>query len=198
MRVGIYAIEYIVSRRVYVGATRNGFRARWDIHRSSLTHGYHHCTLLQQDWSLSGPGWFKFIVLEVCSRESVLAPREQYWIDYCTNKQYDLYNQIQAREHRLDITPGLLGILLTRYNVLATSELRRRIKGMSTAHASNLWNGKSGVGKETMRLLHDRLGIPYDELMEVDPVGRQEKRTKAGDQPRRGKRKHPPKKDGVT
>jgi hypothetical protein len=82
------------------------------------------------------------------------------------------------------IQPMTLQELLIRHNVLAPSELRRRIKGMSTAHASNLWNGKSGVGKETMRLLHDRLGIPYDELMEVDLVGRQ--------------RKQPPEKGGST
>lgn len=70
------------------------------------------------------------------------------------------------------ITRMTLQELLIQHNILAPSELRRRIKGMSSAHASNLWNGKSGVGKETMRLLHDRLEISYDELMEVDPVGR--------------------------
>jgi transcriptional regulator with XRE-family HTH domain len=63
-----------------------------------------------------------------------------------------------------------LQALLKRHNILAPSELRRRIPGMSRAHASNLWRGQSGVGKETMRLLHDHLGIPYDELMDVDAV----------------------------
>jgi hypothetical protein len=54
--------------------------------------------------------------------------------------------------------------------ILAVSELRRRIPTLSRAQAHNLWRGKAGVGKETMRLLHDKLGISYDELMEVDPV----------------------------
>ena len=49
--------------------------------------------------------------------------------------------------------------LLRRHNILAASELRRRIPGMSRAQAYNLWRGKAGVGKETMRLLHDHLGI---------------------------------------
>jgi transcriptional regulator with XRE-family HTH domain len=60
--------------------------------------------------------------------------------------------------------------LLTRHGILAASELRRRIPTLSRAQAWNLWRGKAGVGKETMRLLHDHLGISYDELMEVDPV----------------------------
>jgi transcriptional regulator with XRE-family HTH domain len=60
--------------------------------------------------------------------------------------------------------------ILTRHGILAASELRRRIPTLSRAQAYNLWRGKAGVGKETMRLLHERLGISYDELMEVDPV----------------------------
>jgi hypothetical protein len=81
--------------------------------------------------------------------------------------------------------------LLIRHNVLAPSELRRRIPKLSTAHASNLWNGKSGVGKETMRLLHDRLGIAYDELMQVDTVGKQPPKHASNQ-----RRQQPPAKEG--
>jgi transcriptional regulator with XRE-family HTH domain len=62
--------------------------------------------------------------------------------------------------------------LLERKGILAASELRRRVPTLSRAQAHNLWRGKAGVGKETMRLLHDTLGISYDELMEIDPVPR--------------------------
>jgi transcriptional regulator with XRE-family HTH domain len=86
--------------------------------------------------------------------------------------------------------------LLIRHNVLAPSELRRRIPSLSTAHASNLWNGKSGVGKETMRLLHERLGISYDELMEVDPVGKQPPKTPSAGTARRRSTRLPPKQGG--
>jgi transcriptional regulator with XRE-family HTH domain len=67
--------------------------------------------------------------------------------------------------------------LLERYGILAASELRRRVPELSRAQAHNLWRGKAGVGKETMRLLHDRLGISYDELMQVDPVPRPPRRS---------------------
>ena len=65
--------------------------------------------------------------------------------------------------------------LLERHGILAASELSRRT-GLSRAQAYNLWRGKAGVGRATMRLLHDRLGISYDELMDVDLVGRPPKR----------------------
>ena len=75
--------------------------------------------------------------------------------------------------------------LLKRYNILAASELRRRIPTLSRSQAWNLWSGKAGVGKETMRILHDQLGISYDELMEVDTVPAYRKRPTAGEGPAR-------------
>jgi hypothetical protein len=74
--------------------------------------------------------------------------------------------------------------LLKRHNILAASELRRRLvdehgqSKLSRAQAYNLWRGKAGVGKETMRLLHDQLGLSYDELMEIDPVPKFKPRSK--------------------
>ena len=61
--------------------------------------------------------------------------------------------------------------LLERHGILAASELSRRI-GLSRAQAYNLWRGKAGEGRATMRLLHDRLEISSDQLMDVDLVGR--------------------------
>jgi transcriptional regulator with XRE-family HTH domain len=70
--------------------------------------------------------------------------------------------------------------LLERHGILAASELSRRT-GLSRAQAYNLGRGKAGVGRATMRLLHDRLGISYDELMDVDLVGRPPKRPSGED-----------------
>jgi hypothetical protein len=71
--------------------------------------------------------------------------------------------------------------LLMRHGILAASELRRRVPTLSRAQAHNLWRGKAGVGKETMRLFHEKLGISYDELMEVDPVPGHRKRPSEGE-----------------
>jgi hypothetical protein len=76
--------------------------------------------------------------------------------------------------------------LLREHKILAASELRRRVLDeegnpkFSRAQAWNLWSGKVGVGKETMRLLHDQLGISYDELMQVDTVPAPARRSSPG------------------
>jgi transcriptional regulator with XRE-family HTH domain len=42
--------------------------------------------------------------------------------------------------------------------------------GLSRQRGWMLWHGKAGVGKNTAKLLHEKLNIPFDELMEVDEV----------------------------
>jgi hypothetical protein len=77
--------------------------------------------------------------------------------------------------------------LLKRHGILAASELRRRVLDeqgepiWTRTQAHNLWSGRAGVGKETMRLLHDKLGISYEELMDVDAVPRRTKRRPEGE-----------------
>ena len=79
--------------------------------------------------------------------------------------------------------------LLREHKILAASELRRRVLDaegklkFSRAQAWNLWSGMVGVGKETMRLLHDQLGISYDELMQVDTVPAPARRSSQQKQP---------------
>jgi transcriptional regulator with XRE-family HTH domain len=42
--------------------------------------------------------------------------------------------------------------------------------GLKRQQAWMLWHGKAGVGKVMAKRLHERLNIPYEELLEVDPV----------------------------
>jgi hypothetical protein len=76
--------------------------------------------------------------------------------------------------------------ILINHHILAASELKRRVPGLSRTQAWNLWSGKAGVGKETMRTLHDRLGISYEELMEVDPVPARQKKAPEAARPKLG------------
>jgi hypothetical protein len=74
------------------------------------------------------------------------------------------------------VRPMKLQDILKAHGILAASELRRRLVDphgtplLSRAQAWNLWAGKVGVGRRAMRMLHDHLGIPYEDLMEVDEV----------------------------
>jgi transcriptional regulator with XRE-family HTH domain len=75
--------------------------------------------------------------------------------------------------------------LLERHGILSIRELTRRT-GLSRQQGWNLWHGYTGIGRKLLPILHKGLGIPYDELLEVDPIPHAQR-------PRRGRpRQHPP------
>jgi transcriptional regulator with XRE-family HTH domain len=77
----------------------------------------------------------------------------------------------------MDITlEGMtLQTLLQQHGITTIRELTHRT-GLSRQQCWNLWHGQAGVGKETLRRLHERLGIPLAVLLEVDPVPRRKPR----------------------
>jgi hypothetical protein len=62
-----------------------------------------------------------------------------------------------------------LQTLLRRYGITSIKALRDPT-GLSRQQAWNLWHGRVGVGKATAKRLHERLGIPAEALLQVDPV----------------------------
>jgi transcriptional regulator with XRE-family HTH domain len=62
-----------------------------------------------------------------------------------------------------------LQTLLRQHGITTIKELTRR-SGLSRQQNWRLWHGYDGVGKATALRLHERLGIPLEELIRVDPV----------------------------
>jgi transcriptional regulator with XRE-family HTH domain len=62
-----------------------------------------------------------------------------------------------------------LQTLLKQHGITRIKELQAAT-GLSKQQCWNLWHGRVGVGKATAKLLHERLGFPFEELMEVDPI----------------------------
>jgi transcriptional regulator with XRE-family HTH domain len=62
-----------------------------------------------------------------------------------------------------------LQTVLRQHGITTIKELMHR-SGLSRQHSWNLWHGAAGVGKATALRLHERLGIPLEELIRVDPV----------------------------
>jgi transcriptional regulator with XRE-family HTH domain len=56
--------------------------------------------------------------------------------------------------------------LLERYRVYTIRELARRT-GISRQQAWNLWHGVANLGRRNLERLHEALGIPFEELMQV-------------------------------
>ena len=59
--------------------------------------------------------------------------------------------------------------LLKRHGITTIKDLAKRAT-LSRQHAWNLWHAQVGLGTEMLKRLHDRLGIPLEELIQVDPV----------------------------
>ena len=62
-----------------------------------------------------------------------------------------------------------LQTLLQQHGITTIKELMHRT-GLSRQHCWGLWHAYDGVGKATAKLLHERLGIPAEQLLQVDPV----------------------------
>jgi transcriptional regulator with XRE-family HTH domain len=58
--------------------------------------------------------------------------------------------------------------LLEKYRVYTIRALCEKT-GLSPQQGWHLWHHRRNLTRETLKLLHEKLGIPYDELMEVDP-----------------------------
>jgi transcriptional regulator with XRE-family HTH domain len=56
--------------------------------------------------------------------------------------------------------------LLERYGIYTIRDFSRRT-GLSSQQAWNLWHGAVGLGRRTMQRLHEKLGIPAEELLQV-------------------------------
>ena len=62
-----------------------------------------------------------------------------------------------------------LQTLLRQHGITTIRELMHAT-GLSRQQSWNLWHGYVGVGKATAKLLHERLGLPAEALLQVDPV----------------------------
>jgi transcriptional regulator with XRE-family HTH domain len=58
--------------------------------------------------------------------------------------------------------------LLERYRIYTIRDFADRT-GLSRQQAWNLWHAKVGLGRRNLQRLHEKLGIPAEELLQVTP-----------------------------
>jgi transcriptional regulator with XRE-family HTH domain len=83
-----------------------------------------------------------------------------------------------------------LQTLLRQHGITTIKELMHRT-GLSRQHCWSLWHAYDGVGKATAKRLHERLGIPAEQLLQVDPVPARPRRPASKARPRSRPRKAP-------
>lgn len=76
---GVYMIENIITRKVYVGSSKN-IKERFSNHRHSLNRGNHENRYLQGAWNKYGPNAFTFSVIATCEEQQRFEV-EQHFID---------------------------------------------------------------------------------------------------------------------
>ncbi len=62
-----------------------------------------------------------------------------------------------------------LQTLLQQHGITTIRDFAQRAE-LSRQHAWNLWHAQVGLGTEMLKRLHERLGIPLEELIEVEHV----------------------------
>jgi transcriptional regulator with XRE-family HTH domain len=72
--------------------------------------------------------------------------------------------------------------LLPQHGIPSIAELRRRL-GLRKQYAWLLWHGTIGLSSDMMRRLHDELGIPFEELMQVERATPAKRRGRKPTQP---------------
>lgn len=88
---GIYGIQNIITKKIYIGSTINLYN-RWSVHISDLKLEKHYNTKLQEDFNTYGEKNFKVIQLEEVWLEEFLLERENYWIFYYKDNCYNTFN----------------------------------------------------------------------------------------------------------
>jgi hypothetical protein len=77
MTSGIYTIENLITKKLYVGYTQN-FKERFNNHIRTLNRNIHANEHLQKAWLKYGQSNFSFEILTTCS-EDILESEEHYW-----------------------------------------------------------------------------------------------------------------------
>lgn len=97
---GIYKITNITNNKVYIGASNDLLRRKWQ-HFTSLKSGKHKNKYLQNSYNKYGCENFVFEILEVCDI-SLLSKREHYWANfYKANDSNFGYNKVITSEKSL-------------------------------------------------------------------------------------------------
>lgn len=86
MNSGIYIIENLINKKIYVGQSNN-IKKRWRQHKNLLKANNHHNIHLQRAWNKYGEKNFSFHIMEFCEHQTLLNSIEILYISY-----FDSYN----------------------------------------------------------------------------------------------------------
>jgi group I intron endonuclease len=163
--MSIYEIVHTPSGKRYIGSAVDTIK-RWDIHRSALRRGIHHCAHLQHAWNKHGELTFTFAVVEPVVNKQYLVAVEQTFIDFFS-RLGPLYN---ASRHAL-----------TRLGATDSPETRAKrsasLKGHTVSAETRLKIGLANRGvKQSTETIKKKLARWVKPIIRVDPISGAEKK----------------------
>jgi group I intron endonuclease len=125
MASGIYAIKNIVTKKYYIGSTRN-FKKRWSEHKYHLKRGTHHSLKLQRSYDKHGLASFEFSILKEVEEPELLEEIEKEFIELYEAWQSG-YNVLKRGAKLTDYEEGSIrnvsnGAYVTREKIAKSPE----------------------------------------------------------------------------
>lgn len=91
----VYEIVNLINNHKYIGSSLNGLEWRKKKHLNELRRNNHHNRHLQSAYNLYGENVFRFNVIEEIEDKSILAKKEQEWIDK-SKPEYNVMRDIKS------------------------------------------------------------------------------------------------------
>lgn len=105
---GIYKIQNLINKKVYIGSTMKCFYNRWKQHLNSLKCNCHDNSYLQYAWNKYGSSNFEFSILEIIKKDytrKYFLEREQYFINKFHSFKSNGYNLSVANSNTTYYNP---------------------------------------------------------------------------------------------
>jgi group I intron endonuclease len=124
MGCGIYLIENLIDKKIYIGSSVN-LENREYKHFWMLDKNIHDNQHLQNSYNKIGKENFKFRIVEKCE-ESLLITKENYYINlYKSNNQEYGYNMALVNDFRRNTYNDEVKLKLSKHNMIKNGNINR-------------------------------------------------------------------------
>lgn len=151
----VYEIVNLINNHRYIGSSLNGLEWRKKKHLNELRRNNHHNRHLQSAYNLYGENVFRFNVVEEVEDKSILAEKEQEWIDK-SKPEYNVMRDIKSH----------IGIKRSKETCEKISKSLTG-KPLSKEHVEKMRKSLTGK-KQTVEVIEKRTAHQHKPIVQLD------------------------------